>query len=308
MARIIDGTPSASSATERASGRARALLSSVRTVGSAARLALVSGLLVAAAFGVPASAFSATAKAPDAGGAIDLQTWVESGQLIIVTAITVPASTPLPATVRIPVPQGATVQWAGEILGGELSADPARPYKIVKSPVGGQYAEFSLEQTRSAQVDADMTTVTVNGASVAAAFEWIQATASPSTSFSLRVPAGASDVKFTPGPLGEPDTNADGERLYSGTGFKLDPGQTQPVALSYTTGVPGPAASSSGSIDSLVFALVAALCVAIAVLAGRGRTPAQCSRLSTVRHSQPTRNQVARRRTRPEAFSGSGAR
>ena len=74
----------------------------------------------------------------------------------------VPETTKLPTTVRVPVPEGATVQWAGEVLGGDLSADPARTYKMIKSPVGGQYAEFTLgADAQSAQVDADMAAVTV---------------------------------------------------------------------------------------------------------------------------------------------------
>ncbi len=148
---------------------------------------------------------AAAAGAPEAGGDLDLQTWSEAGQLIVVTAITVPETVKLPTTVRIPVPEGATVQWAGEILGGELSADPARTYKVIKSPVGGQYAEFTLEQTRSAQVDSAMAVVKVEGDVTSAAFEWIQSVSSPLTSFSVRVPANASNPQITPQPSGQPD-------------------------------------------------------------------------------------------------------
>jgi hypothetical protein len=232
----------------------------LRAAATAAAVALTAAVVL------PTAAFCAPA-APQAGGPLDLQTWVESGQLIIVTAITIPEATKLPATVRVPVPDGANVQWAGEVLGGDLSADPARTYKMIKSPVGGQYAEFTLEQTRSAQVDADMKGVTIDGAVTSASFDWVQSVSSPSTSFSVRVPANASDVKFSPAPAGAPDTNASGERLYSGEAITLDPGETQPVSLSYSTGTSSAApVQASGGLDSLVLVLVGALVVAVIVL------------------------------------------
>jgi hypothetical protein len=247
MARIIDGS-----------------------LGVSARrgvVALAAGLVLAVALGSPTAGLAAGVNAPEAGGVLDLQTWVESGQLVIVTAIAVPESTKLPATVRIPVPDGAAVQWAGEILGGDLSADPARPYKIVKSPAGGQYAEFTLEQTRSAQVDSQSSTVTVDGAKTSAAFEWVQ--------------SNASGVKITPEPSGAPDTNSNGERLYSGGQMTLTPGQTQNVAFSYSTVVAGPSTASTDPVRSLVIVLIIALVAAVAALAvavarqRKGAVPAQ---------------------------------
>lgn len=225
----------------------------------------VAACLLAAALAAPTAALAAAATAPEAGGTLDLQAWPDSGQLIVITAVTVPEGVRLPVTVRVPVPEGAVVQWAGEILGGDLNADPARPYKIIKSPVGGQYAEFTLEQTRTAQVDADMPVVKVNGDVTSASFEWIQSASSPFTSFSVRVPGSASNVQISPQPSGQPETNAAGERLYSGDALKLEPGKKQAVAFSYSTGAVSPAASAGG-VGTLVFALSAALVVAIAVL------------------------------------------
>lgn len=229
--------------------------------------ALVCGLALALIVVSPAAGFAAGAKAPEAGGPLDLQTWVESGQVIIVVAVAVPESTRLPATVRIPVPDGASVQWAGEVLGGDLSADPTRTYKIIKSPAGGQYAEFTLEQTRSAQVDAQLATATVDGANTSATFEWVQSAASPSTSFSVRVPQNASGVKITPAPVGPPQTNPAGESLYAGESVALAPGQKQTVSFSYSTGSSASAVTTPASqLGSLVTALLVALALAVVVL------------------------------------------
>lgn len=228
--------------------------------------AILIAVLVALSVLTPAFALGATTKAPEAGGSIDLQAWAESGQLIIVTAVALPDSVKLPATVRIPVPEGATVQWAGEVFGGDLSADIERPYKMIKSPVGGQYAEFTLEQTRTAQVDSDMAAVTEDGAGMSASFEWVQSVASPGTSFSVRVPARATAVKVVPAPAGAPDTNAAGEHLYSGDEIKLEPGQKQTVSFNYSTAAAGQGDAPASSLNSLVTILAIALAVAILIL------------------------------------------
>lgn len=229
--------------------------------------ALTCGLALALSVVSPVTGLAAGAKAPEAGGPLDLQTWVESGQVIIVVAVNVPESTRLPATVRIPVPDGASVQWAGEVLGGELSADPTRTYKIIQSPAGGQYAEFTLEQTRSAQVDAQLASATVDGANTSATFEWVQSAASPSTSFSVRVPQGASGVKITPAPGGPPQTNSAGESLYAGESVVLAPGEKQTVSFSYSNGSSASAVAAPASqLSSIVTALFVALALAVVVL------------------------------------------
>ncbi len=258
--------------------------------------ALTAALLLS--LGAPLSAFAATA--PQAGGDLDVQAWTESGQLIIVTAVAVPEDVKLPATVRIPVPDGASVQWAGEVLGGDLSADPAREYKLVKSPAGGQYAEFTIEETRSAQVDAQMSAVTVDGATTTATFEWIQATASPLTSFALRVPPNAQNVKMTPSPSGAPDTNDIGERLYSSAPVKLEPGATQTVSLSFTAGTaPAAGAASDSGLNTLIVVLIVALAAAVvvlfAVIARERRSVSVTPEQSTGEH------RPARRSERPSA-------
>lgn len=216
---------------------------------------------------LPAAAFGATkavGSTPQAGGSIDLQTWPENGQLVVVTAVTVPPSVKLPTVVRVPLVTGSTVQWAGEVLGGDVSADPAREYKIVKSPVGGSYVQFTLETTRSAQVDAVVSNLITNGNNVSGSLEWIQSAASPSTSFSVRTPADAGNVQIVPKPSGPPDVGADGENLWGGDPLVLAPGQTQTISLAYTVGQPS-ASAASGSVNTLVFLIEAALAIAVIV-------------------------------------------
>lgn len=232
----------------------------IRSVAAIAAIALAAWCLAATA------ALAATPTAPDAGGDIDVQAWPEGGRLIVVAAITVPPDVSLPVKVRIPVPDNATVQWVGEVLGGALSADPARPYEIVKSPVGGRYAEFMLEETRSAQVDADMPALTQSGDDVSASFDWVQSTVSPFTSFSVRVPASASNVQISPQPAGPADVNDAGELLYSSDRVKLEPGTTQRVTFSYSTSKRIPTTQAAGGTSVLVVTLSIALVTAVAAL------------------------------------------
>lgn len=254
MSRAMWSSVAASVCESAASGRNPMRL---KAAAALVTCALIVGLLAAPA------AMAAESATPKAGGTIDLQAWPDNGRLIVVVAITVPADSKLPATVRVPVPEGANVQWVGEVFGGDLSADRALPYEMVKSPVGGRYAEFTLEQTRSAQVDAEMPALTQDGDGVSASFEWIQATDSPFTSFSIRVPASASNVKISPPSSSPPEPNAAGELLYSGDPTRIEPGGKQLVEFSYSTLAPPPA-TAGGSGSPLIFAFSVALVVAVA--------------------------------------------
>jgi hypothetical protein len=226
--------------------------------------ALVS-VVLAFVLGVPALALAAST--PAANGSIDVQAWPESGQLVVVVALTVPPSVQLPTTVRIPVPAKANIQWAGEVLGGDPNSDPARKYKIKKSPAGGSYAEFTVETTRSAQVDSLLPVVQTSGNAVSAAFDWIQSVSSPTTTISVRTPAKVSNVKITPAPSAAAQYDAAGEALYAGDLLTLTAGSTTKVSLSYSTESTSAATtSSSAQSKSLLYFVLAALVLAVAVL------------------------------------------
>ncbi len=225
-------------------------------------------LAVALASPLPAAAAKASGKqkqaAPQAGGTVDLQSWTENGQLVVVTSLSLLDTVKLPTVVRIPLATGATVQWAGEVLGGAVSADPQRSYKIKKSPVGGEYAEFSVSETRTAQIDCVVPGLSVAGDAVTGSFEWVQSAASPFTSFSVRTPPNSVNVQIKPAPVGAPETNQAGEKLYSSSPLALKPGQTQTVSFSYSA-LSARTTSTSGSSNTLLIALFAMLVVAIAV-------------------------------------------
>lgn len=93
-----------------------------------------------------ASATGTVKPAPLATGIYQVQVAPEvtAGQAALIVAVQLPPNTKLPAMVRIPVPQRAVPTWAGEILGGDPTQDPQRPYRTVQG-VGGQVLEMTLE-------------------------------------------------------------------------------------------------------------------------------------------------------------------
>ena len=228
--------------------------------------AVLSALVLALALALPTCALAA-GKAPVANGVLELQAWPENGSLVVVVALTVPPTVALPVTVRIPVPAEAQVQWTGEVLGGDPNLDPSRVHKIKTSPVGGRYAEFTLETTRAAQMDSVLPVLKTSGPDVSAAFSWVQSVSSPSMTFSVRVPTGATNVRITPRPRAAPDVGSGGQTLYSGDPIPLTPGSKTAVSVAYTLGAAaGAAPASANRGSSLIYFVVSALAVVVGIL------------------------------------------
>lgn len=232
------------------------------TPAHAATSGIASGLPIV----LPAASTTASGPAVpvSAGGPVDAQIWPgqEGGQTAVITAVEVPAEQKLPAVVRVPVLAGTTVQWAGEVLGGDPNSDPERSY-VLKQGVGGQYAEFTVTKSHRAQVDSLGTPFTVNGDKVSVTVQWVQSVSSALTAISVRIPANVSRVEISPAPVGEPTKNAAGEALYVLNPVKYAPGQKQAIAISYST---KPPSASTASTGPLLIGLGVALAVAVVVL------------------------------------------
>lgn len=224
--------------------------------------ALVVAAVVSIAVALPAVAFAA---APTAGGPVDVQVWPQDGQTIVISSVELPATTKLPAIVRIPVIPGSKVEWAGEIVGADASSDLPRDYKLVDG-VGGQYAEFYLTTSRRGQLDSVASSLTVSGTTVSTTVNWIQTVASDETLFSVRLPGGISQVKISPAPQGSPTTNDAGEALYVLPAATLKAGAPTVISLSYST-VPEPVADpAKSSANTLVLVLGGVLVLAVVAL------------------------------------------
>jgi hypothetical protein len=126
--------------------------------------------------------------------------------------------------------------------------------------------EFTISKTHTAQIDCVVPGLNITASSVAGGFEWIQSADSPATSFGVRTPPSAADVKVTPSPSGPPKSNPAGERLYGSGPLTLQPGQKQLVSFAYTVGSGSAPAASGGGNTALIILLVL-LVLAIGVTA-----------------------------------------
>jgi hypothetical protein len=237
-----------------------------------------SGDSVSISASVSASPSNAATPAPLAQGPFSVQVGPnqdpgQPGKLIVIMSVNLSPDVPLPARVRIPIPPGAMVTWAGEVLGGDVSADPQRTYTLHDGVGGAQYAEFTMTQSRRGQVDTVAGPLTVKGAAVSAQLSFVQSAPSTSTEFAVRIPANASNVKIDPAPSGSPETNSTGESLYYVGTQSLPIGTKLALSISYTQGAAStskPLASSSSSLLMLLGILLVVLIAIIAFVARHG--------------------------------------
>jgi hypothetical protein len=253
-----------------------------------ALLTLVALLVVA----IPSLAFAGVSEYQVQFAPLDAE---GTGTLIVNVILS--AETKLPARVRVPLPAGATLLWSGEILGGDVANDPSREASITAAN-GGSIVEFTLEQVRVAQVEAQLKAPTISGSTVSSNLEWVNTTAAGTYTFSVRLPAGAADVKITPAVEGSPKKNAAGETLSTLTPIRLEEGARFPVSVSYRTGggTGGGASASPILVGALVMLAIAVIAL-IAVIARQRSSGApiveQASTPPTDRSSEPGRPDTA---------------
>ena len=224
------------------------------------------------------SAFAAevsTATASAAGnlldaGTIDVQWWMEAepGKAIAIVSTTIAPSVSLPVRVRLPIPPGMSVDWAGEVSGADATQDIQRQFSVGQGD-GAQYAEFEVSTYRAAQIDLSGIPLTADGNGVTASLEFVQSVPSEETAFTVRLPAGATDAKIEPAPQGSPSTNQDGETLYTLPVAQPKLGESSLTQVSYRTpsGTPAPASPAAQRSSQLIAVLVALAVAALAVLA-----------------------------------------
>lgn len=225
--------------------------------------AVVTGILLHAAL-LPGFACAAET-VPE----MDVQIWPggQAGQIVVIVGMTLPESTELPTTVRLPLVAGTSVSWAGEIVGTDTSQDIEREVALQQG-VGGQYAEFELSESRQAQIELSGLTLTTTGSSASARVEFVQTTPGEKlTGFSARLPVGAQDVTIDPAPVGAAELNDVGEALYTLPSSRLAEGASQAVTISYSTGGAGNTSSAQAQGSSVLLGVLAGLLVlAIVVL------------------------------------------
>lgn len=215
---------------------------------------LVRGALVAALTLVLLPA-SALAKGT-AWESIDVTRHTDDGVTLI--AGTLPASVRLPAEAELSVPAGSELQWIGEILGGDASADPSVQY--VKSTSNGlDVYRFSVTKSRTAQIELKIPGgEAAEGAATRSTLNWKAFADVPEVTLGAQIPAGAQIVAEAEGARYSAIGTAAG--FYSKTFTNVKKGDELGLSFAFQGGgapVGGGAAPATGGSDTmLVFVLV----------------------------------------------------
>ncbi|MBN2404592.1 MAG: hypothetical protein JXE06_03335 [Coriobacteriia bacterium] len=185
----------------------------------------------------------------------------DNGLSQMIVSVILTADTELPATVKVPLPTGASLLWSGEIVGEDPTLDPYRE-ATVTAVSGAQMVEFVLSESRVGQVEADYLPPTRSGNDVSSSLQWINTGEDAPLLVSVRLEPGVSDVSISPSPSGDPISNEVGETLYALESVTLAAGEALDISVSYTLG----GASSVGWVSTALIVAVALLLVAIVAL------------------------------------------
>ncbi len=223
---------------------------------------LVLALAVAAcvtAVVVPQAMAASAETTPVVVGALDVQLWpgAVEGQGIAILAVSVPETTTLPARVHIPIPAGTTVDWVGEI-GDEVTEDVERPHTIEQGP-DGTYAAVDLVGSRIAQLEVSGLPLENEDGTYSVKLDFVQTAPASVTGFSVRLPAGASDISIKPTAATEPETNDAGETLYTLESATLKDGESRTITASYRLGGAADDGGSALSTNTLLGVLIGVL-------------------------------------------------
>ncbi len=234
-----------------------------------ARMHRILALALALALLVPASAYAGVVREYQLQYA---PTGDAAGALMIVSALVDP-QTPLPAVVTVPVPAGATLLWAGEILGGDPAADPVRE-TTVETVDGMDVYTLTLEQAYTAQLELQLPVPTISGSKVKGSVAWTNPGDEALVTASVIAEPGATGVKTTPDVAGEVRTNDIGEELHPLTGRRVATGDTYTIEVEWKRGAEAAAGGTSPVLPILLGALIVAILALVAVVT-RERTRAR---------------------------------
>lgn len=225
---------------------------------------LVSGVVLALALALSQT----VALAVPATQYLHIQLWPETAtQIMFLESAEYSPATKLPATVKLAIPKGAQIQWAGEVLGGDASKDIQAAYKLNRKK---DYDEvvFSLTKGKAAQVEALWNGVTRKGNTSVITLDWVQRYPAAKVDFGFKAPAQNSSVKTNPD-WAVTNAGLDKLRFYVTAPMTLGVGDKKTFSVTYT-GTPtsggqsqtkgnqplGDGTTSSSSNASLVILLV----------------------------------------------------
>lgn len=215
--------------------------------------------LVALTTAVPALA------APAQWETLEVTVHYEQGSPIVLVSGTLPEGTKLPATVELPVPKGGEFQWAGEILGGDPSADPSVEY-TVKESGGMDVYSMTLTKAPMGQVEVVLpSAVAFDGSTYRAALGWTALSEVPNVNLFVRIPSGAQVTEPAEG--AEVIPGPPGYSYYSRKATDVKPGAKLDLVFAYTApagaaaGGAAPGAPAPASNNTLPMVLIIAFVV-----------------------------------------------
>jgi len=202
-----------------------------------ARVAMALCALVALASG-GARATAAPATLPVASvESFDIQVWPGGapGQIVAIVGARIAENATRPTLVRVPVPDGAEIVWAGELTGETSATDTFVEPRTFETEYG-RVAELTVTVSSEVQVEYIAGPIASTGAGMKAQLAWVQSVPSTYTVVSMRLPAGVTSVEMTPEPVGTPQVNEAGEQLYSSAPLSLAVGEKLPITAVYGSG------------------------------------------------------------------------
>jgi hypothetical protein len=234
----------------------------------------------------PATAAAAAAAQPPAAAApptLEVELWPDRQQRL--TSLTVMARLPekaaLPATVRLPLPEGATITWSGEIdIADDTGASDTSQTPGIVETAGGRAVDLVARKSRLVQYEAVLGRSVHTGDKVTTVLVWTQTVPTGSVTFSSRVPLEATQVKVTPPPAGDPQKDEQlGQMLYTLAPQDLKPGQRFALQVEYqlasgarppqgTTPAGGGTMSGPGGIPIWLLVLLVVAVAMLPVLVG----------------------------------------
>lgn len=212
--------------------------------------------------------------------------WPEynDNQALFMQGVFYAPTTPLPIEVKMAIPKGASVVWAGELAG---TGDPAQDVQATpKINPKADYDEvvFTLTKHRAAQVEAKLLNAFVkNGQERNLTLNWTQQYPTKETVFMFRAPSQTSDIKMNI-PENPASVSQKAQGYYETQPMVLAVGQKQVFNVTYkrSTDVPtandlsaqaqqgqtgqqqgAPAAPAGGGSSNVALILLGAIGVAV---------------------------------------------
>ncbi len=225
---------------------------------SATRLAVMTActLALALSVGVPAHA------KPIAPETMDVTLIEEGGKSLLLVAGELPEGTKLPAQVELPLPAGAHIQWAGELLGNGTANDIESTY-TTRAADGSDVYVLTLTKSRVGQVEGEIAPVTgFDGTTYMTSLSWTPIAESKSARISVRIPTNSQITRTSPGEGGRLFTADSRHSYFSRTVEDVKAGEPLTLQFAYTPVIPGSSATSGSGSSGVIVALLVALAIA----------------------------------------------